>query len=271
MSIRVGVSSCLLGRKVRYDGDDRRDDVVCDVLAPHVEWVPVCPEVELGLGVPRPTIRLERHGRALRLVEPSSGRDLTAAMRAYAAARVEALGGLCGYVFKASSPSCGVEGVLVEGEGRRGTGMFAATLMARYPRLPVEDEVRLRDPRRRESFAARVFALHRLRAPGFVHAREELLLLAHAPGAPEALSRLRGEAYVEAFVELLRRPPTRAGHARALREGARDLGGALDAEIEAYRRGEVPLSVPLERLRRLARGSVREQSYLLRPHPAELA
>jgi uncharacterized protein YbbK (DUF523 family) len=167
--VRIGISACLLGQEVRYNGGHKRDAFLIDTFGPFVEWVPVCPEVELGMGTPRPPIRLERHGGEIRLVMPSTGGDYTEAMRLYAERRVEALAalGLDGYILKKDSPSCGMERIEVyHGAGapsRDGRGLFAEVLMRRWPDLPVEEERRLRDPLLRESFIARVFLHHRRR------------------------------------------------------------------------------------------------------------
>jgi len=160
---RVGVSACLLGQEVRWDGGHRRDDWIATVLGPRVTFVPVCPEVEVGLGVPRPPIRLEDDGRGgVRLVDTASGADLTDRMRRFAEARVEALAGehLAGFVLKARSPSCGPAGVAV-GDRPEGRGLFAEALLRRFPDLPVEDETRLADPAVREEFLHRVLGRER--------------------------------------------------------------------------------------------------------------
>lgn len=163
---RVGISACLLGQEVRYDGGHKRDAFLTDILGRYVEWVPVCPEVELGMGTPRPPIRLERHDGEIRLVMPSTGGDYTDAMRKYAERRVEELAklDLDGYILKKDSPSCGLERVEVHhGSGmasQDGRGLFAEALAARLPDLPVEEEGRLEDASLRESFVRRVF-LHR--------------------------------------------------------------------------------------------------------------
>lgn len=168
--VRLGVSACLLGERVRWDGGHNRDPFLTDVLGPQVEWVPVCPEVELGLGVPRPTLRLEGDRAAPRLVQDAGGEDLTARMRAYAARRVEELErlDLDGYVLKRGSPSCGLFGVPVHrgshAPSADGRGLFAAALAERVPALPVEEEGRLGDPVLRERFMARVLAMARRRA-----------------------------------------------------------------------------------------------------------
>jgi uncharacterized protein YbbK (DUF523 family) len=161
MKPRVGISSCLLGRPVRYDGGHKRDDWIVRTLSRRVAFVPVCPELELGLGVPREPIRLERGGR---LVGVESRRDHTAAMRRFAEARVAALAalGLSGYILKSKSPSCGKSGVRVRGGGAS-PGAFAAVLLARLPDLPVEDEARLADPRVSARFLRLVLVRHRLR------------------------------------------------------------------------------------------------------------
>jgi uncharacterized protein YbbK (DUF523 family) len=158
-SVRVGISSCLLGERVRYDGGHKRDAFLTEELGRQVEFVPLCPEVEIGLGVPRPPLHLERRGDDVRMVVTDSGKDLTGRMRAWAEGAVEriAAADLDGYVLKAGSPSCGL--VIPNGPG-----LFAAALIERLPLLPVEEEGRLRDPQLREHFVARVFAHARARA-----------------------------------------------------------------------------------------------------------
>jgi uncharacterized protein YbbK (DUF523 family) len=165
--IRIGVSACLLGREVRFDGGHKRDAFLTETLGPLVEWVPVCPEVELGLGVPRPTLRLEREGAGLRLVESGTQRDVSTGMRRFAARRSAELRqlGLCGYVLKSRSPSCGMQRVPVrDARGRSapaGRGLFAAALLEAFPELPVEEEEALRDPALRASWIERVCDYHR--------------------------------------------------------------------------------------------------------------
>ncbi|HEY4595237.1 MAG TPA: DUF523 domain-containing protein, partial [Thermoanaerobaculia bacterium] len=142
---RVGISACLLGQEVRYNGGHKRDAFLTDTFGRYVEWVAVCPEVEVGMGTPRLPIRLERRGEETRLVMPSTGEDYTDAMRSWGQRRVAALAemDLDGYVLKKDSPSCGMERVKVySGEGapsKDGRGLFAETLMARLPDLPVEE------------------------------------------------------------------------------------------------------------------------------------
>jgi uncharacterized protein YbbK (DUF523 family) len=176
--IRIGVSSCLLGAAVRYDGQHKRNDFLVDELGPLVEWVPVCPEVEVGMGVPRESVRLARGPRGIPPRVPilmlgnQSGADWTARMEAFAARRVEELAEaeLSGYVLKSRSPSCGLEGVPLFPDGdaasrpsNDGVGLFAAELLRRLPNLPIEEEARLADPRLRARFIERVFGYDRWR------------------------------------------------------------------------------------------------------------
>jgi uncharacterized protein YbbK (DUF523 family) len=175
---RLGISACLLGQEVRYDAGHKRDEFLVETFGRYVEWVPVCPEVEAGFGTPRDPMRLilttpasrqagERiPSDAVALIVETTGADVTERLRTYACAKAEQLAGarLSGFVLKRDSPSCGVDGVKVYRESgaaeRAGRGLFAEALMARLPRLPVEDEGRLSDPRRRESFLERVLAYH---------------------------------------------------------------------------------------------------------------
>ena len=279
--LRLGVSACLLGRKVRYDGQHKRDPFLVDVLGEFVEWVPVCPEQELGLGVPREPIRLVGLSAAPRLVGERSGDDHTEPMRRLAEARVRELAGLAldGYVTKKGSPSCGMERVRVHGgrggpARRDGVGAFAAVLLARLPLLPVEEEGRLQDPALRESFVERIFAHARWKAAvagGMrrgdlvaFHAAHKLALMAHSPAAYRTLGAAVGglrkgslsatvEAYGRGFMAALRIPATRGRHANVLQHVLgyfRDVLPPADrtelAEVVAdYARGLVPLVVPL--------------------------
>jgi len=169
-SVRVGISSCLLGERVRYDGGHKRDDFLAEELGRQVEFVPLCPEVAIGLGVPRPALHLERRGGEVRMLVTDSGEDLTERMHAWAEAAVDRIAAaeLDGYVLKRSSPSCGMAEVnLYDEDGSSapvGRGLFAAALIERLPLLPVEEEGRLRDARLREHFLMRLFAHGRVRS-----------------------------------------------------------------------------------------------------------
>lgn len=308
--IRIGISSCLLGQKVRYDGGHKRDRFVTDVLEPFVEWVPMCPEVEIGLGIPRPTIRLERaEDGGVRLVMPSSGEDLTTRMADWAEERLRSLHDLdlCGFILKKDSPSCGMERVKIydrnDVPARSGSGVFAAALLRMAPHLPVEEEGRLNDPKLRENFIARVFAMRRwkdMEAEGFTrarlmafHARHKFLCMARNQAGARRLGKLLGsarpgepaealaETYLDEFTAVMRRPPSPRGHTNALQHMAGYVSDALDGEdraeladaIHQYRRGLLPLVVPLTLVRHHARRQ--QQTYLLdqaylSPHPHEL-
>jgi len=306
--IRIGVSACLLGDEVRYDGGHKRDPFLSDVLGPFVEWVKVCPEVEIGMGTPRESIRLTNENGRIRLLTVTTGVDHTEAMTAYAARRTDALAGmaLCGYVLKKDSPSCGMTRVKVYGgkgrPSRTGVGVFAAALLARFPLLPVEDEGRLTDPPLRENFVERIFAYARLRdlfesrwtAGDLVHfhAVHKLALLAHSSQAYTRLGRLVAGVksidretvrarYSAGFMEALAVLATRQRHANVLQHIVGHFKDTLDAgsrvellaTIDDYRNGLLPLIVPVNLLRHHVRQHdvpyLADQVYLA-PHPEEL-
>ncbi|MCG8589472.1 MAG: DUF523 and DUF1722 domain-containing protein [Proteobacteria bacterium] len=306
--LRLGVSSCLLGREVRFDGGHKRDRFLTDLLGSFVEWVPVCPEVEVGMGVPRPSLRLVRDGGRVRMVEKASGVDHTRDMERYAVRRVRALRGLdlCGYVLKKDSPSCGMTRVKVysaQGMPRKdGVGVYAAALMEAYPELPVEDEGRLHDPKLRENFIESVFAYRRLRSlfrgswsdrqVVAFHTVHKLQLMAHSPAAYRELGRLVAERkqlgrvdfrarYERGFMAALRHRATRGRNTNVLQHAAGHLKKRLDAAargelaelIEDYRSGLVPLVVPLTLIRHHVRRydvEYLQGQLFLEPHPKEL-
>jgi uncharacterized protein YbbK (DUF523 family)/uncharacterized protein YbgA (DUF1722 family) len=305
----VGVSACLLGQRVRWDGGHKSDAFLIETLGPYVEWVPVCPEVEVGLPVPRDTLRLVRRGEEVRMVMPRTGTDHTRDMRAYAARKVRALTalGLCGFVLKKDSPSCGMARVRVYPETggsatRNGRGLFAEELIRRMPHLPVEEEGRLLDRRLRENFVERLFAYRRLRSLFAArwrladlvafHSAHKLLLMAHSPAAYARLGRLvagakgqaRGslrERYESEFMTALAVLATPGRHANVLQHMLGYVSPALDrdqrAEIDQligdYGQELVPLLAPLTLLRHHARrlriGYLLGQVYL-EPSPKEL-
>src|SRR6185369_16988556 len=162
--LRLGISACLLGEPVRFDGGHKRDFFLVDALGAFVEWVPVCPELESGLGVPRASMRLVRAHEEIRLVTVKTEQDHTATVERYTGVKLEEIAGLglSGFVLKKDSPTCGLERVRVYNESgvptRDGRGLFAAALVRRFPTLPVEEEGRLTDPRLRENFIECVFA-----------------------------------------------------------------------------------------------------------------
>jgi uncharacterized protein YbgA (DUF1722 family)/uncharacterized protein YbbK (DUF523 family) len=306
--IRIGVSACLLGDEVRYDGGHKRDTFLTEILGPLVEWVKVCPEVEAGMGTPRESIRLVDENGTIRLRTVKTGLNHTASMTAYAARKTAALADedLCGYVLKKDSPSCGMTRVKVYRDkepGRRtGVGIFAQALLARFPHLPVEEEGRLADPRLRENFIERVFAYRRLRdlfesrwSLGDLvrfHTAHKLVLLAHSTQSYTRLGRLVAGArsaerailrsqYTAGFMDALAAIATPKRHANVLQHMVGYFKETLDAasraevlaSIEDYRLGLVPLVVPVTLLRHHVR--VQDVEYLagqiyLAPHPKEL-
>jgi len=306
--LRVGVSSCLLGESVRFDGGHKRSRFATDQLGPFVEWVPVCPELESGMGVPRPAMRLVRDGERVRMVEIKSRLDHTRRMERFAAKRVRALRALDldGYLLKKDSPSCGMTRVKIYGAHgmatRDGQGLFARELMDSCPHLPVEDEGRLNDPRLRENWIERLFAYRRLRdlfasrwsRSGVVafHTAHKLQLMAHSTADYRELGRLVAaikdlprselrERYQEGFMRALSRLATPGRNANTLQHAAGHLKRRLDPASRAelallihdYRKGLVPLVVAVTLLRHHARrleiGYLNGQTFL-EPHPREL-
>jgi len=259
--VRIGVSTCLLGELVRYDGQHKRDPIVCDVLAPEVELVPVCPEVEAGFGVPREPVRLIKRGAATRMVGVQSAVDVTDRMNTWADTRAGVLAAsadLSGYILKKDSPSCGMTRVKRfpakpdAAPARDGVGLFAAALARQLPNLPIEEEGRLHDVVLRDTFLESVFAYRRWRTlraalePGggvgalvAFHTAHKLSLLAHVPAAYQALGRIVASAprqpraallarYEAAFMAALRKPATRGRHTSMLQHMAGYFKKTLD-------------------------------------------
>lgn len=308
IKIRLGISSCLLGHKVRYDAGDQEDRFLTGTLGQYVEFVPVCPEAECGLGVPREPMRLEGSATAPRLRTVRTKQDLTQRLLTWAGQRVEELAheDLDGFIFKSKSPSCGKARVKVyndRGVPRcTGVGLFAKVFMARLPRLPVEDEGRLHDPEVRENFMERLFFYQRWREfleqrpdPGQLvafHTRHKLQILAHNVEHYRRLGRLVARAgemilqealaeYQGLALEALRLKATIKKNTKVLhhlmgyfkKQLSRDEKQELLETIESYRRGEAPLIVPVtlvnHYVRRYQEPHLKEQFYL-NPHPLEL-
>jgi uncharacterized protein YbgA (DUF1722 family)/uncharacterized protein YbbK (DUF523 family) len=306
--IRVGVSSCLLGEKVRFNGDHKKNVFVAEMLSAYVSWVPVCPEVEAGMGLPREPVRLIGEPDEVRMVGTRTGRDYTSLMSRFSHSRVRALeeNDLCGYILKKDSPSCGMERVKIyPGAGpplRRGTGLFAQELQRRFPLLPVEEEGRLNDPVLRENFIERVFAYRRWkdflnerysrgRLVSF-HTAHKFLLLSHSPkhygrlgrivaGSKALGARETKAAYGRSFMEAMAHRATTRKHTNVLLHLSGFFKTSLDREsrremtelIADYRQGLVPLIVPVTLIRhharRLGQDYLLGQTYL-DPHPKEL-
>ncbi len=307
-SIRIGISSCLLGEKVHFDKGHKRDAFIVETLGQFFEWTPVCPEMEIGLGTPRESLRLVGSSEALQLIAQKSQVDHTETMHQFANDRLAQLAnlGLHGYILKKDSPSCGMIRVRVYGQDgtphRNGRGLFAGALLEKFPLLPVEEEGRLHDLPLRENFIERIFAYHRWctllaskPAPKDVvqfHTQQKLTLLTHSPSHYQALGRLVAQAgnlpmddllndYGNLFMTGLKVKATRKKHANVLSHLQGYLKKHIDAVdkaelvtcIDDYREGLVPLVVPLTLLqhhfRRHPEPWVTDQTYL-NPYPVEL-
>ena len=306
--LRVGISRCLLGEEVRFDGGHKRDTFLTEVLGRYVEWVPVCPEVEAGLGTPREAMRLVGGPQDPRLVTIKSGTDHTRALETMTKNRIEELKelDLSGYVFKTDSPSCGIERVRIYNEhgkpGRTGVGLFARAFIEQFPLIPVEEEGRLCDPTLRENFIERVFCYRRwqdLVQSGVTrqalvqfHTIHKYLLLAHHPQQCEVLGRLIGQAhqhrpkelahrYGKLFMKALAVKATVRKHVNVLqhilgyfkqRLGAHEKAELLGM-IGDYHHGLTPLIVPLTLIRHYVQifdvTYILDQVYL-NPHPKEI-
>ncbi|KOX17065.1 DUF523 and DUF1722 domain-containing protein [Nocardiopsis sp. NRRL B-16309] len=303
----VGVSSCLLGAPVRYNGGHSRSRFLTDELGRHVDWLPVCPEAEIGLGVPRPTLRLQRIGEADRVISSKDGADHTDDLAAVADRHLGGLEHVDGYVLKNKSPSCGLLALPVFDDAAnrvhgKGRGAFAERLTRLLPDLPVEEQGRLSDAGLREHFVQRVFAHARLRLllsddwrPRDLvefHTRHKLQLMSHSPEGYRETGRIvaavgdapRAEtarAYTKAFHTTMAVRTSRGKHANALQHAFGMLSPLLDdarrhdllEAIESYRVGEAPLSLPVALLRHHCAAEdvvwAREQTYLL-PYPDDL-
>jgi uncharacterized protein YbgA (DUF1722 family)/uncharacterized protein YbbK (DUF523 family) len=308
-TIRLGVSTCLLGEEVRYDGGHKLDRFLVNTLGPFVEWVPVCPEFEIGLGVPRESLRLVGDPEAPRLIAPKSGQDHTERMQTWARKCLEELAAtkLHGFVFKKDSPSSGLFRVRVyddKGMPRRvGTGIFPREVMKRFPLLPLEEEGRLHDMRLRENFIERIFVYYRWThlleedpTPGGLvrfHTSRKLTLMAHSPSHYQEMGRLVAQAgslpweelvetYGRLLMEGLKVLGTPGKHTNVLQHLMGFLKDVLSKDdkaellglIEDYRQGLVPLIVPLTLLKHhLSRHPVPDwvhQQVYLNPYPKEL-
>jgi uncharacterized protein YbgA (DUF1722 family)/uncharacterized protein YbbK (DUF523 family) len=304
----LGISACLLGQKVRYDGGHRLDRFISETLGKLVEFVPVCPEVECGLGIPREAMHLVPSPEGPRLLTIRTQVDHTERMRAWARKRLVELEreGLCGFIFKSGSPSSGLERVKIySGKGapaRTGVGLFAQEFRQHFPLLPVTDEGRLYDPGWRENFLKSLFVMQRWRetlASGAkrehlvdFHTRHQLLLMSHSPRHYGRLGKLVArlkempltaayEQYQGQLMEALRLRAMVKKNVnvllRVLGYFKKHLSPAEKAElreiIENYRQGYTPLMVPVTLLNHYGRKY--DQAYLkgqyyLNPHPLEL-
>jgi uncharacterized protein YbgA (DUF1722 family)/uncharacterized protein YbbK (DUF523 family) len=306
--IKLGISTCLLGENVRYDGGHKLDCFLTDTLGQYVEYVPVCPEVQCGLPIPRESMHLEGNPESPRLVTSRTKQDMTERMVGWAKKRVVELEkeGLCGFIFKSDSPSSGMERVRVYNEKgmpvKKGVGMFARIFMEHFPLLPVEDEGRLHDPKLRENFIERIFALKRWRevlvkreSRGNVvdfHTIHKSLILSHSPKHYQAMGKLVAQAKDLPLKELYHRYQTHLMESLDLKttpkknanvlmhmmgyfkeELSSDEKRELLEVIENYRQEYIPLIVPITLIshyvRKYNQPYLKEQIYL-NPHPLEL-
>ena len=306
--LTLGISSCLLGNKVRYDGGHTLDHYVTETLGQYFHWIPVCPETESGLPVPREAMRLTGSPAAPRLVTVRTGIDHTNGMLAWASRKIPELEKeeLCGFIFKSKSPSSGMGGVKVYSDAgvpsKQGVGIFAKAFMSHFPLLPVIDDGRLHDPSLRENFIERVFVYRRWQklmqagatAGNLVafHSRHKYLILAHSPKHYSALGKLVADVkkhppqkllaeYIRLLMEGLTLIATAKKNTNVLLHMAGYFKHLLKPEeknelleiIEQYHQEFVPLIVPIVLLRHYVRQFQEpylSSQYYLDPHPVEL-
>ena len=306
--VRLGISSCLLGNPVRYNGQHQLDRFLVNQLGQYVEWVPVCPEVECGLPVPRETMRLVGDPEAPRLVTTHSGVDHTEKMLSWIQRKLAELEkeNLCGFVFKSRSPSSGMQGVKIYTEqgmpSRQGSGLFAGAFMQRFPLIPVEDDGRMNDAGLRENFIERIFVMYRWKqfleadggAAGLVdfHTRHKLLIMAHSPKDLKPLGNLVAQGrrtdrdrlhkeYFDCLMSALKLKATVRKNTNVLdhimgyfkKQLNPDEKKELKEVIAEYHQGLVPLIVPVVLLRHYVRkfdSPYLKQQVYLHPHPSEL-
>ncbi len=306
--IRLGISTCLLGEKVRYDGGHKLDHYLKDTLGKYVDWVPVCPEVEYGLPVPREAMRLTGNPEDPRLVTSGTGIDHTEGMKSWAEKRLNELDkeGLCGFIFKSRSPSSGMRGVKVYGNSgvpaRTGVGIFARAFMQRFPLIPVEDSGRFQNPALRENFIEQVFVFRRWKefqeGGGSIkdlvsfHTDHKLLILSHSVKHYRTLGSLVAGAkrhnpeklyseYIGTLMQGLKLLSTANKNTNVLHHMlgyfkkmiSSDEKKELIEVIENYYKGFVPLIVPVTLFKHYVRKY--DEHYLARqhylnPHPVEL-
>jgi len=306
--IKLGISACLLGENVRYDGGHKLDRFLTDTLGQYVEYVPVCPEVECGLSVPRESMHLAGDPDSPRLVTIRTKQDMTDRMIQWARKRISELEkeDLCGFIFKSDSPSSGMERIKVYNEKgmpvKKGVGIFAGIFMDHFTLLPVEEEGRLHDPKLRDNFIERIFALKRWRealerkeSRGNVvdfHTRHKLLILSHSPKYYQTMGKLVAKAkdlplkelyqkYQTLLMESLYLKTSPKKNANVLQHMMGYFREQLSADekkellevIEVYRKGYIPLIVPITLInhyvRKYAQLYLKQQVYL-NSHPLEL-
>lgn len=305
-TIKVGISSCLVGQKVRFDGGHKQSKYCQQVLANHFDFEPICPEMAIGLGTPRRAIRLVKDEDIIRVVASDGSFDVTEKLNDFSVQSSRQLGHLSGYIFCAKSPSCGMERVTLYQAGsnngqRDGVGVFAAQVMKDHPLLPVEEDGRLNDPLLRENFITRVLAYHQWQSLmlsgvsmakliGF-HAQHKYLLMAHnatlyyqlgpmLSGTGEQATQIAPQ-YISLFMQTLACLPNRKSHSNTLShlQGyfKRHLDSAQRVDladvIDQYRQGLLPLMAPMTLINHYLKiypDPYLAQQIYLHPHPDEL-
>jgi uncharacterized protein YbgA (DUF1722 family)/uncharacterized protein YbbK (DUF523 family) len=306
-TISVGISSCLLGNLVRYDGAHKYNSYIERTLGQYFQFRAFCPEVEAGLGTPRPAVQLREIGQHIRMVGVKDhSLDVTEALQQVGEKQRNWLEGLCGYILKKDSPSCGMERVKVyknDIPARGGVGVFADYLQQQFPTLPIEEEGRLGDPGLRENFIQRVFVRHRWQqmleqpltsiALMTFHSQHKLIAMSHDQNRAKQLGRLIAEVradnmdaiaqrYIVDLMACLKIVATRGNQVNVLQHIQGYLKQNIDSDdkqelietIETYRQGSVPLIVPLTLLRHHFRkqpDAFIDASFYMTPHPAELS
>ncbi|MBN2413238.1 DUF523 and DUF1722 domain-containing protein [candidate division KSB1 bacterium] len=306
--IKLGISTCLLGENVRYDGGHKLDRYLRDILGQFVEWVPVCPEVECGLSTPREAMHLIGDPGSPRLVTIKTGIDYTEQMLSWAGKRLELLQKeqLCGFIFKTKSPSSGMRDIKIYNKKgmavNKGSGLWAKSFIEFFPSLPVEDEGRLNDAGLRENFIERIFVVHRWNSfinndgsiKGLVnfHTDHKLLIMAHSPAKLRELGTLVSNPnnlgkneifnlYYDLLMKTLLLKATVNKNVNVLQHIMGYFKKHLSPDekqelldiINNYHHGVVPLIVPvvlLQHYTRKYKDSYLARQYYLNPHPKEL-
>jgi uncharacterized protein YbgA (DUF1722 family)/uncharacterized protein YbbK (DUF523 family) len=301
----IGISSCLLGQQVRFDGGHKRSAFCTDSLQDYVHYVPVCPEMGIGLGTPRPTIRLELSNEKL-IAKCKDGRNLTSQLEAFSHLTAQKLDHLSGYIFCAKSPSCGMERVKIYHENgysqSDGIGIYAHYIMQKYPALPVEENGRLNDAQLRENFITRLYAYHNwksLQQDGIspaslidFHSRYKYMLMAHHPRSYQELGQLLSDlsgdihaiaqTYELKFMSALKHIATRKNQCNTLQHIHGYFKDKMTSKqrsqliklIDDYRMGTLPIHAPLTMIQHYLSEHPNDyiaQQHYLTPHPPELA
>jgi uncharacterized protein YbgA (DUF1722 family)/uncharacterized protein YbbK (DUF523 family) len=304
--IKIGISSCLLGENVRFDSGHKKNSYITGILSSFFDFIPFCPEVSIGLGIPREPIRLVSIENEIRCVgTKSSTLDVTEKLYAMAESQKAWHEDLCGYILKKNSPSCGMERVKVYKEGipfSKGAGLYAERLIANFPNLPVEEEGRLEDSRLRENFIQRVYIFSRWKTlvakePSLsnlqeFHSQHKYIFMSHSQeNSRELGSLLSGNnnlsieeltsTYLFSMTKLLKKTATRNNHVNTLQHIQGYLKSKLDSEdkkelhtaINDYQKGLLPLIVPITLLRHYFRHHPNKyitNSFYMQPHPGEM-